>query len=292
MPQSAEHFSLNGVSGIQEGSAHINGSLQIRLARKKLTASFHLQNVGDGLLQSIPQSSSQLLQIVIAHGFTFIVFGDHRGSFAQLHIDEVQHGAKKWPLLVHLLQQRKLPMINKLLQGHPISKPHGQQEPRLGPGENPWNCAQGVDTTIVAALCWPASYVHLPKLRGRGEGMEETDKDVALTLEHRVLVVFGRNVCQLLHRRPELRFRQRRRRQGVLQHSGGVLLQAALGHLWAREVAANHLALNREPQVSVLQGPCGLRQHDVVWWPTTTTNGSTTTMEESDVHAMLFSHLQ
>ena len=43
----------------------------------------------------------------------------------------------------------------------------------------PANRHQG---TIVAALCWPASYVHLPKLRGRGEGMEETDKDVALTL--------------------------------------------------------------------------------------------------------------
>ena len=34
----SKHWS--GVSGIQEGSAHINGSLQIRLARKKLTASF------------------------------------------------------------------------------------------------------------------------------------------------------------------------------------------------------------------------------------------------------------
>mmetsp|Transcript_43292 Transcript_43292/g.68581 ORF Transcript_43292/g.68581 Transcript_43292/m.68581 type:complete len:212 (-) Transcript_43292:1619-2254(-) len=122
--------------------------------------------------------------------------------------------------------------------------------------------------------------------------MEETDKDVALTLEHRVLVVFGRHVCQLLHGLPELRLGQGRRRQGVLQHRGGVLLQAALSHLGAGEVAADHLSLHCEPQVSVLQGPCGLRQHDEMWWPTTTTNGSTATMEESDVHAMLFPHLQ
>ena len=33
------------------------------------------------------------------HGLALIVLGDHGGTLAQLHINQVQHGAEEWPFL-------------------------------------------------------------------------------------------------------------------------------------------------------------------------------------------------
>mmetsp|Transcript_11066 Transcript_11066/g.20854 ORF Transcript_11066/g.20854 Transcript_11066/m.20854 type:complete len:312 (-) Transcript_11066:1820-2755(-) len=249
-PQSLEDLGLNHVRGIQVRLPDSDRLLHDRFAGEQLRGSLDLQHVGDRLLQTVSQFFSELLEVLLFDCLCLVVFGKGGLRFAELDVDEVEHGLEEGPLFVHLLQERQLAGVDEFLNRKAVAEPHRKQQPGLGPGEDPGDGAEGVNAAVAASLGRAAANVHLSQLRRGRVGVEESHEDVALALEDGLLVFLGRGVRQLLHCRPELFRGFRGRCQGVLQHCGGVALEGALSHFSTSEVAANGLALNGQPEMS------------------------------------------
>mmetsp|Transcript_31531 Transcript_31531/g.72869 ORF Transcript_31531/g.72869 Transcript_31531/m.72869 type:complete len:318 (+) Transcript_31531:247-1200(+) len=248
--QSLQHLRLDHVGHVQVRPSHGDGLLDSWLLGQELVSSLDLQNIGDGLLETIAKVLAQLFQVVFLDGLGLVVLGNARLGLAQLNVNEVEHGLEEGPLFVHLLQERQLAGVDEFLNRKAVAEPHRKQQPGLGPGEDPGDGAEGVNAAVAASLGRAAANVHLSQLRRGRVGVEESHEDVALALEDGLLVFLGRGVRQLLHCRPELFRGFRGRCQGVLQHCGGVALEGALSHFSTSEVAANGLALNGQPEMS------------------------------------------
>mmetsp|Transcript_17258 Transcript_17258/g.32500 ORF Transcript_17258/g.32500 Transcript_17258/m.32500 type:complete len:717 (-) Transcript_17258:820-2970(-) len=289
--QSLQHLRLDHVGHVQVRPSHGDGLLDSWLLGQELVSSLDLQNIGDGLLETIAKVLAQLFQVVFLDGLGLVVLGNARLGLAQLNVNEVEHGLEEGPFLVHLLQQWKLPGIDELLQGKAVAEPDRQQQARLRPCEDPGDRPQGVDAAEVAALGGPAPDVHLPELGGRRVGVEEPDKDVIRALEDRLLILCCGGVRQLLHGRPEFSAGQGRGRHSVAEHCRGVALQCSLSHLSAGEVAANGFALDGEAEVALSQGASWLGLEGEVRQSATTANGATAAVEKGNLHSVLLTHL-
>ncbi len=280
-----EQLGLQHVERVGVGVAQLDGLLDPGLIVQQVALRAQFQHHLDGVGKLLTQLLAECPQ-VLRHQAGVIVFRQPEVGLEEHHLQHFETGAEEGPLAAHLVQHALLAVVDGLLQSLVGAEPGRQHQPVLGPGEDPGDGAQALDTAVGLALGGAGTERQLAELHLRGGGTE-VRHEVRVTAHDTAVVIAG-DRRQLLHHGAPALFRLGRRQQVPLQHGAGVEVQALDGHLRQAELEADHLSLFGDPQAAA-QGSRGLGEDRLMGGGAATADGTATAMEQGEADVVGFS---
>mmetsp|Transcript_12574 Transcript_12574/g.41215 ORF Transcript_12574/g.41215 Transcript_12574/m.41215 type:complete len:474 (+) Transcript_12574:1590-3011(+) len=287
------HLALHGVQRHQVGRASGERGLGGRLICEEARLARDLQEDVRGLFEPLAQLDAEGDEPLVGLAALGVIQArDTRIRLGDLELDQVDKRGEEGPSLVHLAQLGQAALLGRRRRdGLATAEPHWQVEPHLRPREDPRDRAERLDAALRLALGGARAEVHRGERRRRARRVEVLGEDAARRLVDGALESGGRLIGKALDECAVLGARQRRRRDGVLQHGDGVALQRVHRHTGRAEVRVDLLALHGDP-VTARDGPRGLREESQVLRPAAAADGAAAAVEERDARVGLGRHLE